>query len=187
MPHLALSAGTMIACASDRIVLGKHSSLGPTDPQVRGFPALGIIGEVDRALNDIEDDPRKKFFWQCVFEKYPPGFITDCERAKNVTQEILRKWLTNGMLRGSEDPEDKVNSILSNLMHFEGTTSHGHHFMLKECQEFGLKVEVLENDQKLQENVLSVHHAFVASLLHYGHIKLVENHADQSWSVEPDR
>ena len=31
VPHLAMSAGTMIACAADKIVLGDHPSLGPVD------------------------------------------------------------------------------------------------------------------------------------------------------------
>ena len=32
VPHLALSAGTMIACACKEIFMGQHSSLGPIDP-----------------------------------------------------------------------------------------------------------------------------------------------------------
>lgn len=33
VPQLAMSAGTMIACAGKEIVMGNHSSLGPIDPQ----------------------------------------------------------------------------------------------------------------------------------------------------------
>lgn len=32
IPHLAMSAATMISCAADEIVMGKHSFVGPTDP-----------------------------------------------------------------------------------------------------------------------------------------------------------
>ena len=32
VPQLAMFAATMIACAADEIVMGKHSFLGPTDP-----------------------------------------------------------------------------------------------------------------------------------------------------------
>lgn len=32
VPQLAMSAGTMVACACKEIVMGKHSSLGPIDP-----------------------------------------------------------------------------------------------------------------------------------------------------------
>jgi len=45
VPQLALSGGTMIACACKTILMGKHSSLGPIDPQFRGKPAHGVIEE----------------------------------------------------------------------------------------------------------------------------------------------
>ncbi len=49
VPQLAMSAGTMIACACREIVMGKHSSLGPIDPQFRGIPAHGVVEEFQRA------------------------------------------------------------------------------------------------------------------------------------------
>ena len=41
VPQLAMSAATMIACAADAIILGKHSFLGPIDPQVTVSTKLG--------------------------------------------------------------------------------------------------------------------------------------------------
>jgi len=37
IPQNAMSAATMMACACDRIIMGKHSAIGPIDPQVT-FP-----------------------------------------------------------------------------------------------------------------------------------------------------
>ena len=45
VPHLAMSAGTMIALSAREVVMGKHSSLGPIDPQMGGLPAHGVIEE----------------------------------------------------------------------------------------------------------------------------------------------
>ncbi len=45
VPQLALSAGTMIACACKVIFMGKQSSLGPIDPQFGGIPAHGVVEE----------------------------------------------------------------------------------------------------------------------------------------------
>ncbi|MCY4312731.1 MAG: ATP-dependent Clp protease proteolytic subunit [Gammaproteobacteria bacterium] len=42
VPQLAMSAATMIACSGDQIMLGKHSSLGPTDPQILTATSLGV-------------------------------------------------------------------------------------------------------------------------------------------------
>ena len=39
IPQLAMSGGTMIACACKHIIMGKQSNLGPIDPQFGGIPA----------------------------------------------------------------------------------------------------------------------------------------------------
>ena len=46
----------MIACACREILMGKHSSLGPIDPQLGGVPAHGVIEEFERAIKEIKDD-----------------------------------------------------------------------------------------------------------------------------------
>ena len=51
VPHMAMSAGTMIACSSREIIMGKESSLGPIDPQYHNVPAQGVLKEFERAMN----------------------------------------------------------------------------------------------------------------------------------------
>ena len=53
VPHMAMSAGTMIACASNEIIMGKQSSLGPIDPQFNGIPAYNIKQEFEEAKEDL--------------------------------------------------------------------------------------------------------------------------------------
>ena len=53
VPNLAMSAATMLACAADSVMMGKHSSLGPIDPQFnvrdgeswRQVPAYAMLQE----------------------------------------------------------------------------------------------------------------------------------------------
>jgi ClpP class serine protease len=66
IPHLAMSAGTMIACACKSIVLAKHSNLGPIDPQLNGLPAAAVKEELERALNEIKADPASLSVWQFI-------------------------------------------------------------------------------------------------------------------------
>jgi ClpP class serine protease len=61
VPQLAMSAGTMIACACKSVVMGKHSSLGPIDPQINGVPTHGILEEFNRAHSEIKADNSKVF------------------------------------------------------------------------------------------------------------------------------
>jgi len=50
VPQLAMSGGTMIACACSEIVMGKQSSLGPIDPQYNGIPAAGVQEECNGSV-----------------------------------------------------------------------------------------------------------------------------------------
>jgi ClpP class serine protease len=58
VPHYAMSGGTLLALAADRIVMAPHAVLGPLDPQVGQFPAVSILRAVARkeqANKDIDD------------------------------------------------------------------------------------------------------------------------------------
>ena len=59
VPQIALSAGTMIACACKEILMGKQSSLGPIDPQIGGIPAHGIVEEFKRAITAAQATPHQ--------------------------------------------------------------------------------------------------------------------------------
>ncbi|MEI2760727.1 SDH family Clp fold serine proteinase [Methanothrix soehngenii] len=59
IPQLAMSAGTMIACSCNEIIMGKQSSLGPIDPQFKGIPAHGVVEEFIRAHTEIRADPEQ--------------------------------------------------------------------------------------------------------------------------------
>lgn len=183
VPHMAMSAGTMIACASRQIVMGKHSCLGPTDPQVRGLPAMGVLAELDRAIAEIKAEPLKQIVWSQVFSKYPPAFIMDCERQVEGSREMVAAWLKSNMLKGEEKAAEKAKAIVSGLMDYKGTTEHSHHFLIDKCRAIGLKVFALEDDQDLQEAVLSVHHSYVATFARTNAIKIIENAIGANWSV----
>ncbi len=43
VPHYAMSGGTLIALAADRIIMSPSAVLGPVDPQVGDLPAASIL------------------------------------------------------------------------------------------------------------------------------------------------
>lgn len=49
IPQISMSGGTMIACSCKEILMGKHSSLGPVDPQILDIAAKDIIKEFELA------------------------------------------------------------------------------------------------------------------------------------------
>lgn len=175
VPQLAMSAGTMIACACKEIVMGKHSSLGPVDPQFRGTPAHGIKEEFERAYKEIKIDQAKIPVWQPILAKYPPAFVGECEKAIDWSTEIVTECLKTGMFKGEADAEQKARAIISEIGDHALTKSHSRHLSAQRCKEIGLKIIELETDHEFQEKVLSVHHACIHTLSSTPAFKLIEN------------
>ena len=178
IPHLAMSAGTLIACASREIIMGKQSSLGPIDPQLEGFPAHGVVEEFETARSEIIENPSSVPVWQPIISRYPPAFIGECRKAIDWANEIAGDWLASGMFsdetRSEADP--KVASIVEALGDHALTKSHSRHLSASRCKELGLKVVNLEEDPQFQDAVLSLHHACMLTFDTTPAIKLIENH-----------
>jgi enoyl-CoA hydratase/carnithine racemase len=176
IPQIAMSAGTMIACACREILMGTHSSLGPIDPQFGSVPAHGVVEEFKRAHAEIKADPSKIPVWQPIIAKYPPTLVGECEKAIKWSSDMTRDWLLRGMLSGRADAEGRADVILTELADHSLTLSHARHLSAKKCKEIGLEVTMLEDNQELQEAVLSVHHALIHTLSSTGAFKIIENH-----------
>lgn len=176
IPQLAMSAGTMIACACREIVMGKQSSLGPIDPQIRGIPAHGVIEEFTRAAKEIKEDSSLIPIWQPIIAKYSPTFIGECEKAIDWSNEITAEWLYRCMFEGETRRKRKIDKIIKEFGDHSLTKSHARHISMKKCQEIGLKVVPLENNPELQDAVLSVHHACMLTFSATPAVKIIQNH-----------
>lgn len=157
IPQLAMSGGTMIACSCKEIVMGKQSSLGPIDPQFGDIPAEAIIKEFNRAKNEISQNPNTAPIWQILLSKYPAAFVIKCENASKWSNEILEKSLKYSMFDESEI--ETIENIKKVLGSHENTKNHGRHLSAKECSKIGLKIRNMEDDNGIQDAILSVHHA----------------------------
>ena len=166
----------MIACACKSIVMGKHSNLGPIDPQLGGLPAAAVKKEIERAIEEIQKNPERLQFWQFVLSKYSPTFVGQCEQAVSMAAEFVRDRLVDNMLRDEPDALEKAQAIVAGLSDVDDNKSHSRHIHIDKCEALGLKIEHLEDDQELQEAVLTVHHCFMHSIGVSGASKIVENH-----------
>jgi membrane-bound ClpP family serine protease len=173
-----MSAGTMIACACKEIFMGKQSSLGPVDPQFRGIPAHGVVEEFERAVKDIRADQATIPIWQPILAKYTPAFIGECEKAIAWANEMVNEWLVTGMFSEmkSARKKAKIDNIVKELTDHALSKSHERHLSYSRCEKMGLVVKRLEEDQRLQDAVLSVHHACIITLSSTGAYKIIENH-----------
>lgn len=176
VPQLALSAGTMIACAASKIVMGKQSSLGPIDPQLSGIPAHGLKEEFERAFAEIKQDQLKAAVWQPIIAKYNPTLIGECEKALEWSETLVRDWLKTGMFAGAADADTKIERIVKELGDHALNLNHARHISMAKAQEIGLNIQALEDDPEFQDAVLSVHHATIHTLSSTNAFKVIENH-----------
>lgn len=181
VPQLAMSGGTMIACSAHQILMGKHSSLGPVDPQIGGVPAHGIVEEFEKAHQEIKADPSKLAVWQFVLQKYPPNLVGECQKAIDWSEKIIEKNLRDRMLNGRADVDEIIGRIKEELCNHAVSLPHGRHLSAAKCREIGLEVVDLEDDQKLQDLVLTVHHATMQTIFNTPAFKIIENHIGQAF------
>ena len=182
IPYGAMSAATMLACAANEIVMGKHSYIGPIDPQVivytrlgrRAIPAQAIIEQFERAKQECKEDPSNLGVWLPIIEQYGPALIVECEHAIELSKALVLEWLSNYMYEDKDDKEtaSKVAEILADHLLFK---SHGRHINRDHAKKIGLKITNLEDDNTLQDLVLSVFHATTHTFDNTSAVKIIEN------------
>lgn len=177
VPQVAMSAGTMIALSCNSIVMGKHSSIGPIDPQIGGAPAHGIVEEFRRAVDEVTANPAAIPLWQPIIAKYNPTLIGECEKAIEWGTAMVRDWLVTGMFRDKPDEaEERADRVLRELADHALTLSHARRISAEKALSIGVRVEMLEDDPEMQEAVLTLHHAIIQTLSSTPAIKIIENH-----------
>lgn len=183
IPQLAMSAGTMIACACKEIFMGEHSSLGPIDPQLSNIPAYGVVEEFERARQEIRQDPSTIPIWQPILAKYSPTLIGECEKAIKWANAMVIEWLRTGMFAGlkEEAKQQKSEDIVEKLADHSLSKTHERHLSANYSKQIGLKVHLLEGDEKLQDAVLSVHHTCIHTLGATPAFKIIENHSGKAF------
>jgi len=185
VPQIAMSAGAMIACSCKKILMGKHSNLGPIDPQMNGVPAYGVIEEFKRALRAIKSDPAQIAVWQPIISQYRPTFLGRCENAIRWSNRFVAEQLRTVMFEGKTTAKKKkgrklAKDIVAKLTDYTGNKTHSRPIHVPELQAMGLNIYPLETkgkyEEKLQDLVLTVHHCYMHLLANTTAYKVIENH-----------
>ena len=174
VPHMAMSAGTMLACSCKEIVMAKHSSLGPIDPQYGGIPALDIVEEFDDAKRDLAQNPEQGIYWKILLEKYPVAFYGKCKKAIELSEVLVKTWLSQNMMKDAGGGE--IDRVLDILNENKDSKTHSRHFDKEKCKSAGLKIIDLEDNHDLQDIVLSIHHCYMHLFVRERFDKIIENH-----------
>lgn len=182
IPQIAMSGGTIMALGCSHIIMGKESSIGPIDPQFGSVAANGLLQEFENIRAEIQADPNNALLWEPILRKIQPGFITECRNAIEWSHDIARKFLASNMFSSDTDAQRKVSVVIEKLTEKQNTKTHGRHIGLDEAVSiFGDKIVKLEDDQKLQDLVLGVHHASIITLQSTACYKMIENHEGRAF------
>ena len=181
VPQSAMSAATMIACACDEIMMGKHSAIGPIDPQVMlprptgglFLPAQSFLDEFKKATIDIQANPASAAIWLDKMRELPPGFLTHCDKLIGGAKTTVERWLSQYMKLDPIKAAEVAGWLGTSSNHF----SHGRPISCKDAGDRGLKVTELEADSELQDLVLSVYHSIIVTFEMTPCGKLVENNS----------
>ena len=173
VPQLSMSAGTMIALSCKEIMMGKHSSLGPIDPQIEGMPCQAVIDEFFRAQKEILHNKDNAYLWQFIISKYHPSFLSSCQNAIDMSNQLSKKWLLESMCNGDTK---KMTKIWKHFSSHKDSKTHARHIPVETCKSLGVNIIEMEADKTLQDLVLTVHHAFMHTFSNSGALKIIENH-----------
>lgn len=187
VPLAAMSAGTMWALAGDVIVMGKHSQLGPIDPQFfrpteqRYAPARAIIEQFERAKRESAENPAVLGAWYPILQQYGTSLIEECENAEKLAKDLVAEWLAAYMFRDDkESGPQRAADVAAFFGDYSIHRSHGLGIDREKARAQGLVIENLEDDQQLQDTVLSVFHATMHTLGGPA-AKIVENHLGRAF------
>ncbi|MBX7044360.1 MAG: S49 family peptidase [Ignavibacteria bacterium] len=167
IPQISMSAGTMIALSCKEIIMGKHSNLGPIDPQMGGVPCQGVLAEFQKAKEDVKINPHSAPLWQSIISKYHPTFLGACQNAIDWSEILVKEWLDRHYTNSGK--------ILSEFSDHASQKTHARHISVEKCKNVGLNIVDLEGNQELQEAVLTAHHAFMHTFAHSSALKVIEN------------
>ena len=174
VPDYAYSAGTIFCMSGDRIFMDYISVLGPIDPQVpnkdnKYVAALGYLDKINEFIDKASKGTLTKaeLIW---LKEQDLGEIRSFEQARDLTTDLLTKWLANYKFKnwtkhhdGSEvtsnEKELRAIEIAKNLSDNKKWKSHGKGISIAELNALKLKIEDYSKDADLRPLIREYYNA----------------------------
>lgn len=173
VPDYAYSAGTIMCCSGDRIIMSYYSVLGPIDPQVKNkdgnlVAALGYLDKVEELIckaknNELTD---AEFL---ILKDFDLAELRAYEQARDLAIDLLKEWLPkykfkdwdiHGSHGGIVTEEEKISramEIANNLSDNKEWKSHGRPINRDELERLKLHIDKLEDMQEVDTRVGEYH------------------------------
>jgi hypothetical protein len=191
VPISAMSAATMMALSCDRILMGRHSQLGPIDPQFtlvtpdgpRSAPAQSILDQFEQAKKECAQTPEALAAWLPILRSYGPGLLSQCITAQQAAEDNVADAMAKHMFKAldAEAATARAENIASWFNDHKTHRSHGRPLQFDDVAGQQVEVSLLENDNVMQDKVLSAWHGVQLSLSQVAVDKLIENNEGNAW------
>lgn len=163
VPQYAKSAATLIAIASDEILMGLASELGPLDTQIMstgpgGTPfwtsAQSFIDEFDSIKEEVDKTKQLSPIYYPALDGVNLGYIRMCRNLMDSSRALAEKWLSKHMLK---DKPNVAKDLASSLCDAKKWLSHGSVINAEEASRLGIRVSKLEIEDALWQKIWYLH------------------------------
>lgn len=110
--------------------------------------------------------------------------MIECENAIEWSEYILDKSLKYSMFK--KNNQSQIDKIKYDLITGHTTKDHSQNLSPEKCKDIGLKITYLEDDENLQDLVLSIHHACISYFVHENKNKLFINQKGEYLILESE-
>lgn len=156
VPDYAYSAGTIFCMSGDNILMDYLSVLGPIDPQVpnkdnKYVAALGYLDKINEFIAKAANNTLTKaeLIW---LKDLDLGEIRSFEQARDLTTDLLKKWLVKYKFKNwthhsdntnvtKEEKQHRAIEIAQELSDNNKWKSHGKGISIAELSDLKLKIE----------------------------------------------
>jgi len=169
VPDYAMSAGTILCMAGDKIFMDYSSSHGPIDPQVYNgknwVPALGYLDKVEELISKSANNELTEAEF-LILQKIDLAELRSFEMARNLTVALLKEWLvkfkfkywgthsSTGKSVTLSEKEIRAEEIANKLSNNSIWHSHGRSIGIETLTNFlRLEIEDYSKNEKLRELV----------------------------------
>jgi hypothetical protein len=192
IPHIAKSAGTMLALLGNEILIHPNGELGPIDPQMivgnMVASADAILSQFQQIKNDIlgnqsrgiRPDPQKITLWGPILATMGPALLVQCENARQFGKQLVVNFLCQYMFAGDPLAQAKAQGIADALSDYSRWLSHGAKVDLVTLQRLNVCATSLANDPILLNLVNEIWAAYDLTLSNTPVIRITENHLGQA-------
>ena len=193
VPTYAMSAGTMISLAANRIVMGRQSQLGPIDPQFlmgqRAQSARAVVDQFEEAKKEILEDAAAAGVWFPILQTFGPALLQEARNALEYGERMVAQWLEQYMFAGKPNARDLAKRAAEHFNDAASHKSHGRRIDRDEARGQELDVEDLEASQELQEAVLTFYHLATIAIEKGPASKIIHSDLDtmyvKNWAPTP--